>query len=67
MLPHPTRAFAPTARYLAFYPKEKGAPPGDFSGGWITTNIVVPFKGDPGTSGWLTGGFSPSSPYIVRS
>lgn len=26
--------------------------PGDFYGGWVTSSIVGPFKGDPGTSGW---------------
>lgn len=25
---------------------------GDFYGGWITANIVGPFKGAPGTEGW---------------
>jgi hypothetical protein len=25
---------------------------GDFYGGWITPNIVGPFKGAPGTWGW---------------
>lgn len=25
---------------------------GDFYGGWITSNIVGPFKGDPGTLSW---------------
>jgi len=25
---------------------------GDFYGGWITSNIVGPFKGSPGTWGW---------------
>ena len=25
---------------------------GDFDGGWITTKIVGPFKGGPGTTGW---------------
>jgi hypothetical protein len=25
---------------------------GDFYGGWITPEIVGPFKGDPGTLGW---------------
>lgn len=25
---------------------------GDFYGGWITTNLVGPFKGAPGTRGW---------------
>jgi uncharacterized protein (DUF427 family) len=26
--------------------------PGDFYGGWITSDIVGPFKGAPGTLGW---------------
>ena len=26
--------------------------PGDFYGGWITDDVVGPFKGDPGTWGW---------------
>ncbi len=26
--------------------------PGDFYGGWITTDVVGPFKGGPGTWGW---------------
>jgi uncharacterized protein (DUF427 family) len=25
---------------------------GDFYGGWITSRVVGPFKGEPGTSGW---------------
>ena len=25
---------------------------GGFYGGWITADVVGPFKGDPGTSGW---------------
>lgn len=25
---------------------------GDFYGGWITSRIVGPFKGPPGTFGW---------------
>jgi len=25
---------------------------GDLYGGWITSEIVGPFKGGPGTSGW---------------
>ena len=28
------------------------AQPGDFYGGWITSDIVGPFKGGPGTWGW---------------
>ena len=26
--------------------------PGNFYGGWVTSNIVGPFKGEPGTMGW---------------
>jgi uncharacterized protein (DUF427 family) len=26
--------------------------PGDYYGGWVTSRIVGPFKGDPGTFGW---------------
>ena len=26
--------------------------PGAFYGGWVTDNVVGPFKGDPGTLGW---------------
>jgi hypothetical protein len=25
---------------------------GDFYGGWITSRVVGPFKGSPGTQGW---------------
>lgn len=60
--PRPTSAFAPIAGYLAFYPSRMDAcfvdgervrsQPGDFYGGWITGEIVGPFKGDPGTEGW---------------
>ncbi|MGW7102335.1 DUF427 domain-containing protein [Streptomyces sp. NPDC054838] len=28
------------------------AQPGDFYGGWITAEILGPFKGGPGTAGW---------------
>ena len=28
------------------------AQPGDFYGGWITSDLVGPFKGAPGTLGW---------------
>jgi hypothetical protein len=28
------------------------AQPGDFYGGWITAEIVGPFKGSAGTMGW---------------
>ncbi len=48
--------------YLAFYPGKVDAcyvdgervrpQEGDFYGGWITAEIVGPFKGGPGTEGW---------------
>ena len=48
--------------HLAFYPQlmdqcledgEAAAPmPGRFYGGWVTRNIVGPFKGGPGSEGW---------------
>ena len=58
---HPTASFAALRQHLAFYPsrcecyvgEERVQPqPGDFYGGWITSDIVGPFKGDPGTWGW---------------
>lgn len=60
--PAPTPEFAPIAGYVAFYPSKMDAcfvgderaeaQPGDFYGGWITSAIVGPFKGTPGTMGW---------------
>jgi uncharacterized protein (DUF427 family) len=60
--PDPTAAFAGIRDYLAFYPGKMDAclvdeevaqaQPGDFYGGWVTREIVGPFKGAPGTSGW---------------
>lgn len=48
--------------YLAFYPAlvdeawvgdERATPqPGRFYGGWVTSKVVGPFKGEPGTQGW---------------
>ncbi len=59
---NPTPGFASIEGYVAFYPSkmdacyvdgEKVQPQeGDFYGGWITSNIVGPFKGKPGTFGW---------------
>ena len=50
------------AGYLAFYASRVDAcwvgdervqpQQGDFYGGWITSNIVGPFKGGAGTRGW---------------
>ncbi len=58
----PTLSFAPIKDFLAFYPSKMDAcyvddelvssQPGDFYGGWITSNIVGPFKGGEGTWGW---------------
>lgn len=60
--PTPTPAFTAIQGYVAFYPSKMDAcyvdgeqveaQPGDFYGGWITQNIVGPFKGSPGTWGW---------------
>ena len=59
--PNPTPAFAALRNYLAFYPsrvecfvddERVTAQPGDFYGGWITSRVVGPFKGGPGTFGW---------------
>ena len=58
----PTPAFQTMAGYVAFYPSRMDAcyvgeelvqaQAGDFYGGWITSEIVGPFKGEPGTWGW---------------
>ncbi|MHA2504275.1 MAG: DUF427 domain-containing protein [Candidatus Kariarchaeaceae archaeon] len=58
----PKSMFASLKGYIAFYASkfdecwvgERRAKPqsGDFYGGWITDNIVGPFKGEPGTTGW---------------
>jgi uncharacterized protein (DUF427 family) len=60
--PDPTPAFAALKDFIAFYPSKMDAcyvddeqvqaQPGDFYGGWITHDIVGPFKGDPGTGAW---------------
>jgi len=37
----------------AYLGEEKVAPQaGGFYGGWITSAVVGPFKGEPGTLGW---------------
>lgn len=58
----PTPAFAGLKDHLAFYAsrvdqcfvndEQVQAQPGDFYGGWITSDIRGPFKGAPGTMGW---------------
>lgn len=58
---HPTDAFAGISGHLSFYPGriacyvdgERARPQtGGFYGGWVTDEIVGPFKGEPGTGGW---------------
>ena len=60
--PRPTARFAEIEGHLAFYPSKVDAcfvgneqvqsQAGDFYGGWITSRVVGPFKGEPGTMGW---------------
>lgn len=60
--PEPNARFAAIQDYLAFYPSRVTkcyvndelvqAQEGDFYGGWITKDIVGPFKGAAGTWGW---------------
>lgn len=60
--PDPTGGFEPIKNYIAFYPhlmdacfvdgELAKAQTGGFYGGWITSDIVGPFKGEPGTEGW---------------
>ena len=60
--PEPSASFRSLAGYLAFYlaPMDlcrvdgevATAQPGRFYGGWVTSAVVGPFKGEPGTSGW---------------
>ena len=60
--PEPTARFADLQNYVAFYPSAMDtcsvdgeviqAQAGDFYGGWVTRDIVGPFKGGAGTWGW---------------
>ena len=59
--PDPTPGFAALRDHLAFYPSvfdcfvddEAVEPqPGGFYGGWVTSRIVGPIKGPPGTEWW---------------
>lgn len=60
--PDPTPEFAELRDYIAVYPSKMDAcyvdgeqvqaQAGDFYGGWITSNIVGPFKGGLATWGW---------------
>jgi uncharacterized protein (DUF427 family) len=59
---HPTPAFAALRDHVAFYAGPFGRctvdgetvvpQPGHFYGGWITSRVVGPFKGVPGSWGW---------------
>ncbi len=58
----PSDAFVPITDHVAFYVAPMDAcyvddevvtaQPGGFYGGWITSAVVGPFKGAPGTRGW---------------
>ena len=60
--PSPARPYESLRDHIAFYAwamnrclvdGELVTPqPGRFYGGWITADIVGPFKGEPGTEGW---------------
>jgi uncharacterized protein (DUF427 family) len=60
--PDPAPAYAALRDHVAFYPgrvdgawlddERVGAQPSDFYGGWVTADLVGPFKGPPGTRGW---------------
>ena len=60
--PNPSAGFEPLHDYVAFYPSRVdacyvndvlvSAQEGDYYGGWITPDVVGPFKGRPGTEGW---------------
>jgi uncharacterized protein (DUF427 family) len=59
---HPTAAFEPLRGHLAFYAllvdeawvgdERATAQPGGFYGGWVTSRIVGPIKGEAGSRGW---------------
>ena len=60
--PEPRAPFGPLRGYVSVYPglmdacwigDERVTPqPGGFYGGWVTSRVVGPFKGGPGTWGW---------------
>jgi uncharacterized protein (DUF427 family) len=60
--PEPTSRFEVIRDHIAFYPgrvdaawvgdERVQAQAGDFYGGWITSEVQGPFKGEPGTAGW---------------
>lgn len=59
--PDPTKPYREIAGHVSFYPRlvecylgnERATPqPGGFYGGWVTSRVVGPFKGERGTMGW---------------
>jgi uncharacterized protein (DUF427 family) len=59
--PNPFPEFESLAGYFSFYPGRLDCSvggvrvrpqPGRFYGGWVTPEIVGPFKGEPGSEGW---------------
>ena len=60
--PEPTPGYEMIADHVSVYPARMEAcflgdelvtpQGGDFYGGWITSDVVGPFKGGPGTRGW---------------
>jgi uncharacterized protein (DUF427 family) len=58
----PSRPFDEIRDHVAFYAEPMDAcfvgdeqvqpQPGNFYGGWVTSSVVGPFKGGPGTVGW---------------
>ena len=60
--PTPNAGYEELADRIAFYASavdeawvadERATPqPGSYYGGWVTSRIVGPFKGEPGTEGW---------------
>jgi uncharacterized protein (DUF427 family) len=60
--PDPAPAFAAIRDHVAFYcapmdaclvdGEKARSQPGGFYGGWVTDDVVGPFKGKPGTMGW---------------
>jgi len=59
---HPAPSYLELEDHIAFYAHVMDAcyvgddrvlpQPGNFYGGWITPDVVGPFKGEPGTMGW---------------
>jgi len=60
--PDPTAGFRDIAGFVCLYCAAMDAchvgdaiatpQPGEFYGGWVTPDVVGPFKGEPGTMGW---------------